>query len=101
MISVSWKQWEGQVVDLYFPVIDAFDRYIDGVETAVVENPQAVRLPTIRLLARPKDALKAVTAMSDWVFGPAVPVVPPNGALDSTTDHPGGTDPAQPVTAVA
>jgi hypothetical protein len=44
------------------------------------------------------EALKAVSAMPDWVMGAPVPVTPPNPALDAT---PGTTDPTAPVTAVA
>jgi hypothetical protein len=70
-----------------------------GLPGAVHENSDTIM--SVGDAVRPQhyatflEALKAVTAMSDWVFGPPVPVVPPNGALDSTTD------PAQPVTAVA
>jgi len=73
-----------------------------GLPEAVHENSDTIM--SVGDAVRPQhyatflEALKAVTAMSDWVFGAAVPVTPPNGALDNT---PGTTDPTAPVTAVA
>jgi hypothetical protein len=73
-----------------------------GLPEAVHENSDTIM--SVGDAVRPQhyatflEALKAVTAMPDWAFGAAVPVTPPNGALDAT---PGTTDPTAPVTAVA
>ncbi len=50
------------VVDYYLPVIDAFDRYVDEVETAVIENPQRDVLERIFRLKRSLQRLRR-TAM--------------------------------------
>ncbi len=48
------------VVDYYLPVIDAFDRYIDEVESAVVENPQQELLQRIFRLKRSLQRLRRI-----------------------------------------
>ncbi len=48
------------VVDYYVPVIDAFDRYVDEVETAVVSNPQQTVLQRIFRLKRSLQRLRRI-----------------------------------------
>ena len=58
-----------------------------GLPGAVHENSDTIM--SVGDAVRPQhyatflEALKAVTEMSEWVFGPPVPVTPPNPALDS------------------
>ena len=74
-----------------------------GLPGAVHENSDTIM--SVGDAVRPQhyatflEALKAVTEMSDWVFGPAVPVTPPNPALDSIPGQ--GGVPAGEPTAVA
>ncbi len=48
------------VVDYYVPVIDAFDRYVDEVESAVVENPRKATLQRIFRLKRSLQRLRRI-----------------------------------------
>mgnify|MGYP003447562226 CR=1 FL=1 len=48
------------VVDYYLPVIDAFDRYVDQVETAVVESPDQSVLQRIFRLKRSLQRLRRI-----------------------------------------
>jgi hypothetical protein len=77
-----------------------------GLPGAVHENSDSIM--SVGDAVRPQhyatflEALKAVTAMAEWAFGPPVPVTPPNAALDSIQNN--GTGPAVPAgtgTAVA
>ena len=74
-----------------------------GLPGAVHENSDTIM--SVGDAVRPQhyatflEALKAVTAMPEWVFGPPVPVTPPNPALDSIPGH--GGAPAGEPTAVA
>ncbi len=74
-----------------------------GLPGAVHENSDTIM--SVGDAVRPQhyatflEALKAVTEMSDWVFGPPVPVTPPNPALDSIPGQ--GGVPAGEPTAVA
>jgi magnesium transporter len=48
------------VVDYYSPVVDAFDRYVDEVESAVVSNPQQTLLQRIFRLKRSLQRLRRI-----------------------------------------
>ena len=48
------------VVDYYLPVIDAFDREVDRVETSVVEDPQKETLQRIFVLKRSLQRLRRI-----------------------------------------
>jgi magnesium transporter len=48
------------VVDYYVPVVDAFDRYVDEVETAVVEHPDPTVLQRIFRLKRSLQRLRRI-----------------------------------------
>jgi len=76
-----------------------------GLPGAVAENSDTIM--SVGDAVRPQhyatflEALKAVTAMPEWVYGAPVPVTPPNPALDSIPGQGGVPAPTGEPTAVA